>query len=480
MSTRAGGGSGSVLRKKDIPTLQRESAGETELKRSLGVWSLTAIGLGAIIGVGVFVLTGTVAANQAGPAVALSFVIAGLASAAAALCYAEFASMIPVSGSAYTYSYAVLGELFAWFIGWDLLLEYTLVVAVVAIGLSGYVNELLSGLGFGVPESLAAAPADGGVVNLFAVLLCLFIAGLQIRGTQESARFNNVMVVLKLAIIVVIIAVGIFFVNPANLTPFMPFGLGGVLAGAGVVFFAVFGYDTLTTAAEESVNPQRDLPRAVLLSLAIAMVLYVLMSVVVTGMVPYNTLGDTDAPVAFAFRQVGLNSVAIIISVAAIAGIVSVLYAFMLGAARVWFAISRDGLLPRWFARPHPSFRTPYRPTLIIGIVTAVVAGFIPIETLAVLVNIGVLSAFVVVCASVLILRRRSPEMERGFRTPLMPFTPIFGILASLLLIYSLGWETLVRFVIWLLIGLVIYFLYSRRNSLLARGETGLEREPAD
>lgn len=455
-----------LFRKKDIPTLQREASGETDFKRTLGVWSLTAIGLGAIIGVGVFVLTGVVAANQAGPGVALSFIIAGLASAAAALCYAEFASMIPVSGSAYTYSYAVLGEIFAWFIGWDLLIEYTLVVAVVAIGMAGYLNELIAGFGVEVPAWAASAPGggDGGVINLFAVLLCLFVAGLQVRGTEESSRFNNAAVIIKLVIIVAIIVIGVFFVNPDNLTPLLPFGIGGVFAGAGIVFFAVFGYDTLTTAAEESNNPQRDLPRAVLLSLAVAMVLYVLMSLVVTGMVPYTQL-DSPAPVAVAFQQVGLPWVATIVSVAAIAGIFSVLFAFMLGAARVWFAISRDGLLPQWFARPHPRFRTPYRPTIIIGVLTALVAGFFPIDVVASLVNIGVLSAFVLVCASVLILRRRSPEMERGFRTPLVPIIPIFGILASLALILSLGPGVWLRFAVWLLIGLVIYFLYSRHHS---------------
>ncbi|MGH3146243.1 MAG: amino acid permease, partial [Rubrobacter sp.] len=254
-----------LFRKKDIPTLQRESSGETGLKRTLGVWNLTAIGIGAIIGVGAFVLTGTVAANQAGPGVALSFVLAGLISASAALCYAEFASMIPVTGSAYTYSYAVLGEIFAWAIGWDLLLEYSLVVPVVAIGIAGYLNELLVALGFGLPGWAASGPFEGGVVNLFAVLLCLGIAGLQIWGTKESVRLNAAAVIVKLAVIAFVIALGVFFISPGNLTPFLPFGSLGVITGAGVVFFAVFGYDTLTTAAEESINPQRDLPRAVIL-----------------------------------------------------------------------------------------------------------------------------------------------------------------------------------------------------------------------
>lgn len=466
-----------LLRRKDIPTLQRESAGDTGLKRTLGVWSLTAIGIGAIIGVGVFVLTGEVAAANAGPGVSLSFVLAGLVSAAAALCYAEFASMIPVTGSAYTYSYAVLGEIFAWVIGWDLLLEYALVVPVVAIGIAGYMNDLLAGLGLGIPDALTAGPFEGGVINLFAVLLCLFIAGLQIRGTQESARLNSAAVILKLTIIAAIIAIGIFFVDPSNLTPFLPFGLGGVVAGAGIVFFAVFGYDTLTTAAEEAVNPQRDLPRAVLLSLGVSLVAYILMSLVITGMVPYENLG-VPAPVSFAFREAGLPIMGGIVSVAAIAGIISVLFAFMLGAARIWFALGRDGLLPGWFSELHPRYQTPHRTTAILGVITAVFAGLIPLGTLATLVNIGVLSAFVLVCLAVVILRYRSPEMERGFRTPLMPVLPIVGIIGSLVLIYSLGPGTWVRFIIWLGIGFVVYFLYSRHNSVL--GREGTPRQPTE
>jgi len=478
---QGGRGSGSLLRKKDIPTLQRESSSDTGMKRTLGVWSLTFIGLGAIIGVGVFVLSGTVAANQSGPAVALAFVAAGIVSAAAALSYAEFASMIPVSGSAYTYSYAVLGEFFAWIIGWDLLVEYTMVVGVVAIGMSGYLNELLSGVGIEVPAWAATAPGggDGGVVNLFAVLLCLFIAGIQIRGIEQSAKFNSAMVVVKLAIIAIIIVLGAFFVSPDNLTPFFPFGAGGILAGAAIVFFAVFGYDTLTTAAEEAVNPQRDLPRAVILSLAIALTLYVLMSVVVTGMVPYTQL-DTPAPVSVAFQEVGLPFVAAVVAVAAIAGIISVLFAFMLGAARVWFALGRDGLLPGWFSRLHPRYRTPYRTTAIIGVLTAVVAGFLPITVIAEFVNIGVLGAFILVCTSVIILRYRNPEIERGFRTPLMPFTPIVGIVGSLVLISFLEPSTWVRFAVWFVIGIAIYFLYGRRHSLLARGEQATQQQPAE
>lgn len=392
-----------------------------------------------IIGGGVFVLTGVVAATQAGPAVSLSFVAAGIASAAAAPCYAEFAGMIPVSGSAYPYGYAVLGEFFAWIIGWDLLIEYILVVAVVAIGISGYINELLSGLGFEVPAWAASAPGggDGGAVDLFAVLLCLFIAGIQIRGIRESANFNNIMVLIKLAIIAAIIAIGVFFVDPGNLTPFFPFGVGGVFTGAAVVFFAVFGYDTLTAAAEAAVNPQRDLPRAVILSSAIALTLYVLMSVILTGLAPYESLNN-PAPVATAFKNAGLPWVANVISVAAITGIISVLFAFLLGAARVWFAVSRDGLLPRWFAHPHPRFRTPYRPTAILGVVTTLVAGFFPITAVAELVNIGVLDRFHHRLRVRVDPRRTRPEIRRSFRTPLVSIVPLLGIIFSVVLIASL------------------------------------------
>jgi basic amino acid/polyamine antiporter, APA family len=461
-----------LLRKKGMQTLQQEAAeDETSLNRSLGVWDLTAIGIGGIIGVGVFVLTGTAAATQAGPAVAISYVIAGLASVAAVLCYAEFASMIPLSGSAYTYGYAVLGEFIAWVIGWDLLLEYTLVIAVVAIGVSGYLNELLIGLGIEVPAWASAAPgeAEGAVVNLFAVLLCLLIAGVQVVGIRQTARFNTALVTFKVALVVFVIVLGVFYVNPNNLVPFVPFGIAGVLTGAGLVFFAIFG-EALATVAEEARNPQRDIPLALFLSITISLILYVLMALVLTGMQPYQKL-NTPAPVSFAFREVGLPFVATIVALAAVIGITTVLFAFMLASARVFFAISRDGLLPRWFARTHPTYKTPYRPTLIIGVLTALVAGFLPIAEVALLVNIGVLSAYIVVCVSVILLRYRNPEMERPFKTPLMPLTPLISIVFSAVLIASLPASTWVRFAIWMAFGLVVYFAYSRRHSRLASSE---------
>ncbi|MFY4774439.1 amino acid permease [Metabacillus sp. RGM 3146] len=458
------------LRRKSIQKLQQEGETSSGLKRVLNLWQLSAIGLGGIIGVGIFVLTGQAAAHQAGPAVVLSFIIAGLASAAAALCYAEFAGLIPVAGSAYTYSYAVLGEGAAWLIGWDLLLEYTLVVATVAIGWSGYMQALLKQIGLAIPAWAQGAPGtgDGHMVDLVAVLVSLAIAALLTRGMETGAKFNSAMVVIKLAVIIVVIAVGAFHINTANWNPFMPFGFQGVMGGAALVFFAVFGYDTLTTAAEEAKNPQRDLPRAVVISLGCALVLYIGMSLVITGMAHYKTLGN-PAPVAAAFESAGLKWMTILISAAAVAGILSVLFSFMLAGSRIWFAMGRDGLLPKWFTKVHPKYKTPYRPTVIIGIITAAVSGFTPINEVAELVNIGTLSAFVLICSSIIVLRVKQPKLERKFRTPWVPFIPVVGILFSLYLIISLPPITWIRFVIWMVIGMIIYWFYGRRKSNLAR-----------
>ncbi len=494
-----------LVRHKSIEQLQSEAGARDDLRRVLGVWQLTAIGIGGIIGVGIFVLAGQQAAVNAGPAVFLSFLIAGVASAAAALCYAEFAGLIPVTGSAYTYGYAVLGEFAAWVIGWDLLLEYALIVAVVAIGWSGYVQALLGAAGVHLPDWAqgaisnnalayywdraamwvgftldhpAPAPHGGHVFNLVAALVSLGIAALLTVGTEWGARFNTAVVAVKVAGVALVIIAGIHYVNPAHWHPFVPprqivdgvghFGWQGVLAAASVVFFAVFGYDTLTTAAEEARNPQHDLPRAVLLSLGISMALYLAISLVLTGMVPYQQL-NSDAPVASAFIAVGAHWVMVAISVAAIAGITSVLFAFMLAAARIWFALARDGLLPGWFARPHPRWRTPYRPTMILGVGTALLAGFLPIGELAEMVNIGTLSAFIVICAAIIVLRARRPELPRRFRTPLVPWVPLVGILFSIALIWGLQQVTYWRFIVWMGVGLAIYFGFGRRNSALAR-----------
>lgn len=470
-----------LTRHKSIEQLQQEAGARRDFRRVLGLWQLTAIGIGGIIGVGIFVLAGQQAALNAGPAVALSFVIAGIASAAAALCYAEFAGMIPVTGSAYTYGYAVLGELAAWLIGWDLLLEYALIVAVVAIGWSGYVQSLLTAAGVHLPvwAQGAIGTGEGRVFNLVAALVAVAVSLLLTARTEWGARFNTLIVTIKVLAVALIIGVGVFYVNPANWHPFIParvvgpdgvghFGFQGVVTAAAVVFFAVFGYDTLTTAAEESKNPQRDLPRAVLLSLGVSMALYLAISFVLTGIAHYPTL-NTDAPVADAFKALGLPWISVAISVAAVAGITSVLFAFMLAAARIWFALARDGLLPAWFAKVHPRYGTPYRPTLILGVATAVVAGLLPIGEVAELVNIGTLAAFVVICSSIIVLRRRKPDLPRAFRTPWVPLVPIIGILFSLWLIWELPAITKERFVIWMVIGLVIYFSYGRRRSHLAQ-----------
>lgn len=458
-----------LRRVKSIDILRSEAVGASGFRRVLGVWQLTGIGLGGLIGVGIFVLTGVVAATQAGPAVALSFLIAGVASGAAALSYAEFAGLIPAAGSAYTYAYAVLGELVAWIIGWDLLLEYALVVAVVSIGWSAYLQALLRQLAIPVPEWAAGAPGTGAghMIDLLAALGALGVAGLLTLRIEWGARFNMAMVLLKVAAVIFVIVVGLPYVRVENWRPFMPFGFSGVAEGAAVVFFAVFGYDTLTTAAEEARDPQRDLPRAVLLSLAVSLTLYVAMSLVLTGIARFDTL-DNPAPVVTAFASLGLPWVAFIISLAAVAGITSVMLAFLLGCARIWFAMSRDGLLPGWFAVLHPHFRTPHRPTLIAGALTAIVAALYPIKEVAELVNIGTLSAFVVICIAVIVLRRTRPDAPRSFRTPFMPITPLVGVGFSIWLLSRLpaiAWE---RFLVWMAIGLVVYFFYGRHHSKLA------------
>ncbi len=488
-----------LTRHKTVEQLQAEAGSNKDFRRVMGIWQLTAIGVGAIIGVGIFVLAGQQAAANAGPAVVLSFLIAGLGSACAAMAYAEFAGMIPVTGSAYTYGYAVLGELFAWIIGWDLLVEYALIVGVVAIGWSGYVQALITqitGLQLPVWAQAAYNPADpdaGGVFNVIAALVSLALAWMLTVKTEWGARANTAIVVVKVLGVALVIGVGAFYVDTANWTPFIPemtvdaqgmshFGWSGVLAASSIVFFAVFGYDTLTTAAEESKDPQHDLPRAVLLSLAISMTLYVAVSLVLTGMVPYDQLSGA-APVDSAFAALGLDWVRGIINVAAVAGITSVMFAFMLGAARIWFALARDGLLPKWFARVHPKYGTPSRPTIILGIFTALVAGLLPIGEVAELVNIGTLSAFIVICAAVLILRVRRPDVKRRFRMPAAWFFAPVGIAFSLFLIIGwpwmqdghftllggLPWITIERFIIWMVLGLIIYFAYGIKHSKLAQ-----------
>jgi len=462
-----GGGSG-VFRRKPVEQIATEHEGE--LTRTLGLWQLTAIGIGGIIGAGIFALAGAVANQTAGPAVLVSFLIAGVASAAAAFSYAEFAGMIPKAGSAYTYGYAVLGEIVGWFIGWDLLLEYTAIVAVVAIGISGYFGFLVNELGFDLPAWMLGAPGTGKghVVDVFAVLLCLLIAFLLNLGIRTAARFETLVVGLKVAVVLLVIVVGFFYINTDNYTPFFPFGISGAITGAATVFFAVFGYDAMSTAAEESKDAQRHMPKAIIYSLVISMILYVLATLVLTGMQNYKDI-DPESGFSSAFASVGLSGLASVIAVGAIIGILTVMFTFMLGVTRVWFSMSRDGLLPQWFAKLHPERRVPTRVTWIVGLASGVIAGFLPIREAAELTNIGILLAFVVVCVAIIVLRYRQPDLPRTFRTPGMPVTPAVGVIFSIWLITFPSPLTWLRFLIWFLIGLVVYFAYSRRRSVLNR-----------
>jgi len=456
-----------IFRRKPI---RAEDSG-SGLERSIGLWQLTAIGLGAIIGAGIFALAGPVAKSDAGPAVTVSFLIAGVASGCAALSYAEFGGLIPQAGSAYTYGYAVLGEIIGWFIGWDLLLEYTAIVAVVAIGVSQYFSFLLDAFGINLPTWMLGAPGtgDGHRVDLFAILLCLLVAWLLNRGIRTGARTETWLVFVKVAIVIAVVVVGAFYIHPDNLTPYFPYGLSGAGTGAATVFFAVFGYDAMSTAAEESKDAERNLPKAIVLSLVIAMVLYLLAATVLTGMQPYTHLSATAA-FSEAFKAVGLSSFSKVVAVGAIVGIFTVLFSFTLGASRVWYAISRDGLLPSWFAKTN-SQHSPHRPVWIVGIVAAAIAGLVPIGDAAELTNIGILLAFIVVSAAVIVLRYRSPDLPRTFRTPLMPLTPLVGMGFSIWLITQLQPITWLRFAVWFVLGLIVYAAYGYRHSRLGRGE---------
>ncbi|MFF8726534.1 amino acid permease [Streptomyces sp. NPDC015171] len=468
-----------ILRRKPIEHIEETEVAEGGgLDRSLGLWQLTAIGVGGIIGAGIFTLAGTVANGKAGPAVLVSFLIAGVASACAALSYAEFAGMIPKAGSAYTYGYAVLGEFAGWFIGWDLLLEYTAIVAVVAIGISGYFGFLVENLGADLPDWMQGAPGTGGGhrVDLFAALLCLLIAWLLNLGMRSAARFETAVVVLKVLVVLVVIGVGVFHINTTNYHPFFPFGLSGAFTGAATVFFAVFGYDAMSTAAEESRDAQRNMPKAIIYSLVISMVLYVGACLVLTGMQNYKDI-DPESGFSTAFDSVGLSGLANLVAVGAIIGILTVMFTFMLGVTRVWFSMSRDGLLPRWFAKTHPTRHVPTRVTWIVGVASALIAGFLPIGEAAELTNIGILLAFVVVCVAVIVLRYRQPELPRSFRTPWMPFVPALGVVFSIWLITFLEWQTWVRFAVWFALGCVIYFGYSYKRSALAQRPPGPDRD---
>ena len=475
----------SLFRRKSVQALQAEAASDHSLKRALGPLNLTALGIGAIIGTGIFVLTGTVAAQNAGPAVVLSFALAGLASVFAALCYSEFASLVPMAGSAYTYGYATLGEFVAWIIGWDLILEYALSATTVAIGWSGYVVSFLADIGIHIPPHWQAARgtvvtlADGStataIFNLPAVFIIGVVTTLLVIGIRESANVNNVIVFIKLAVVVLFIVLAAPHVDPANWHPFIPantgarehFGFSGVVAGAAIVFFAYIGFDAVSTAAQEARNPQRDMPIGIIGSLIICTVLYIVVAAIATGVMPYGQL-DVPDPIARVADHAGLGVFASLIKLGAIAGLTSVILVQLLGQSRVFYSMSRDGLLPPFVRKIHPRFHTPYITSILTGLAVAIPAGLLPVRDAAKLVSIGTLLAFVIVSVGVLVLRIREPGLARPFKTPLVWFVAPMGALSAAYLMFYLDQETWIRLVVWLVIGLVIYFLYGRKHSRVA------------
>jgi APA family basic amino acid/polyamine antiporter len=501
---------------KSLSQFESESA-NVGLRRVLNKWSLTAIGIGCVIGAGIFVMTGLAAREYAGPALTISFLIAGAGCACAALCYAEFASLLPVAGSAYSYSYATMGELFAWIIGWDLIIEYSMSSSTVAVGWSGYFLKLLNMFGIHLPLWLTTDPESahnllaqattngtlndlalkyssidlptiggfGIAFNLPAILASLAIMFILLRGIKEAANTNLVMVALKVGVVLFVIICGAFYVNTANWEPFIPvrglndkgdvaFGWQGIVTAAGYVFYAYIGFDAVSTQASEAINPKKDVPFGILASLMICTLLYVLVSLVLTGMTKYTEL-DITAPVAVAFISNNMPYAAFFIAIAAVAGLTSVLLVNILAQTRLFFSMSKDGLLPhRIFGKLHPRFQTPFNGTLITGIAIAIVAGLLPLTTIAKLVNIGTLFAFVVICIAVFIMRKKEPDAKRGFRVPMLPLVGTLGVLFNLTMMISLGWENWVRLVVWMAIGLLIYFLYGQKNSKLRKAKSNV------
>jgi len=488
----------SIFATKSIEQIKDEQLGEGSggLKRVLGVWQLVMLGVGAIIGTGIFVLTGQAAAANAGPAIVISMVIAGVTSVLAAFCYSEFASTVPVAGSAYTYAYATLGEFVAWVIGWDLILEYALGAATVAVGWSGILITLVNQLGIGFPAALSAAPGTivqvaGGdpvtaVLNVPAIIVTIAVTGLLILGVSEAASVNAAIVITKVTVLLIVIAAGALFIDRANWHPFIPantgtfgeYGWSGILRGAGVIFFAYIGFDAVSTSAQEARNPQRDMPRGILGSLAICTVLFVLVSGVMVGLVPYKSMLNQAAPLvltiqAAADRSVGtpwqatMSVVKVLVTVGGLAALSSVMVVMMLAQPRIFLSMSRDGLLPAWAGRVHPRFHTPHISTLVTGVVVALAAGFTPIGTLGSLVSIGTLMAFVIVSLGIIVLRRTRPDLPRPFRMPWVPVLPLLSAAVSLTLMLGLPRATWERLIIWMLVGIVLYFGYGYRRSRL-------------
>lgn len=495
---------------KPISKLISESQSDQGLRKTLSATNLTTLGIGAVIGAGIFVLTGQAAAQYAGPAIVISFLISGMACLFAGLCYAEFASMIPISGSAYTYAYATMGEFIAWIIGWDLILEYLFAASTVAVGWSGYVVSFLKDFGIIIPAQFTAAwgsvlveipnvgwnlltpqlaqsladtgiavaslPHQEAILNLPAMFIVAFITLLLLVGIRESASFNNVMVVIKVFVILLFIGIGFFFVNKANWIPFIPentgewghYGWSGILRGAGVIFFAYIGFDAVSTAAQEARNPQKDMPTGILGSLGISTFLYIAVALVLTGIVSYTFLNVAD-PIAVGVNAMGpgLFWLRPIIKIAAIAGLSSVILVMLMGQPRIFFSMSKDGLLPPLFSKIHPRYKTPYVSTLITGFIALILAGVLPINILGELVSIGTLLAFAIVCIGIIVLRIKRPEIKRTFKTPLVPLIPILGAGICFLQMFSLPWETWARLMAWMALGFVIYFTYGIRNSKL-------------
>ncbi|MDD9147335.1 MULTISPECIES: amino acid permease [unclassified Sporolactobacillus] len=458
-----------IFKTKPIASLIAETKGKQGLKKALSAFDLTLLGIGAVIGTGIFVLTGVAAANYSGPALVISFILSGLACFFAALCYAEFSSTVPVAGSAYTYSYAALGEIWAWIIGWDLILEYAVAISAVAIGWSGYAVSLLQSIGLTLPKAFTLAPLDGGIVNLPAMLIIALIAWLLITGVRQTSNLNSAIVIIKLVVIALFIVLAVWHVKPSNWVPFMPFGFNGVVSGAAVIFFAYIGFDAVSTAAEETKNPQRDLPRGILYSLLICTALYIVVSAILTGVVKYTAFAHTSAPVAYALQQIGINWGSALVSVGAICGITSVLLVITYGQTRIFFAMARDGLIPQVFGKVSEEHQTPVMSTVLVAIVTMVTAGFLPIGIVAELANIGTLFAFIIVSIGVWVLRVRRPDLKRAFRTPWVPVVVPLAVLSCGYLVIHLQPATLLRFVVWFAIGMVVYFAYSRNHSLLSQ-----------